>query len=338
VSYFYCVYGLRIESSSTIAGLQALLTTPGTIDVCFEDGPEPDWARRLLALPGQVLTYRPEPSEAADPTFTLTQHGAAEGYELAYTDGTRFVVDSHAKRVWGTYQAPLTADDLASYFLGPVAGFLLRRRYVTCLHSSAVEIRGHAVCFCGEAGAGKSTTAAALGLRGLPVLAEDVVALAETGRNFQALPGYPRVCLWPQSVQMLLGSEDALPQWTPVWEKCYLPLDGRRASFVQEKLPVGMVYIFAPRREEASAPRIEPLSRREALLELVRNTYMNWVIDREQRAVEFDTLCRLVQQVAVRRIVPHALPEKIADLCELIVKDAPVFFSTTTNSPAAIPR
>jgi hypothetical protein len=58
---------------------------------------------------------------------------------------------------------------------------------------------------------------------------------------------------------------------------------------------------------------------------------MNWVLDREQRAKEFDTLCRLVHRVPVRRIVPHARPEKIAGLCELILRDAPAVLS----SPAA---
>jgi hypothetical protein len=54
---------------------------------------------------------------------------------------------------------------------------------------------------------------------------------------------------------------------------------------------------------------------------------MNWVLDREQRANEFNALCRLVQQVPVRRIVPHAKPEKIAGLCELILQDAPAVLS-----------
>jgi hypothetical protein len=203
-----------------------------------------------------------------------------------------------------------------------------------CLHASGVEIQRHAVCFCGDAGYGKSTTAAALALRGLPVLAEDIVALGENGGEFQAVPGYPRVCLWPESVHMLLGRDDALPQLTPVWEKRYLELDGKRARFSQAKLPLGVLYLFAPRAGNQDVPRIEKLSPREGLLELVQNTYMNWVLDREQRAKEFDTLCRLVQRVPVRRIVPHSKPEKLAVLCDLILRDASTVLSAQTNPPA----
>ena len=298
----------------------------------FEDGPEPDWVRKLLALPAQILSGRSEPAGSADPSFILTQHGEREGFELSYSDGTRFVVDGAVRHVWGTYQPPLTAEDMATYFLGPVLGFVLRRRNINCLHASGVEIQGHAVCFCGDAGFGKSTTAAALALRGLSVLAEDIVALEESDGEFSAVPGYPRVCLWPESVGMLLGRDDALPQLTPVWEKRYLELDGQRAKFSATKLPLGILYLFAPRSNEQNVPRVEKLRPREALLELVQNTYMNWILDRDQRANEFDALCRLVQQVPVRRIVPHAKPEKIAGLCELILQDAPAVLS-----PSAAP-
>ena len=297
----------------------------------FEDGPEPDWARKLLALPAVVLSHRSEPAGSADPSFILTQHGNEEGFQLSYSDGTRFVMDRASTHIWGTYQAPLTAEDMATYFLGPVLGFVLRRRNFICLHASGVGIEGRAVCFCGDAGFGKSTTAAALALRGLPVLAEDIVALEENGGEFRAVPGYPRVCLWPESVSMLLGRDDALPQLTPMWEKRYLELDGKRARFSHAKLLLGILYLFAPRSDDWDAPRVETLTSREGLLELVQNTYMNWVLNREQRAKEFDTLYQLVQRVPVRRIVPHSKPGKLAGLCDLILRDASAILSAPTN-------
>jgi hypothetical protein len=330
LSYSYRAYGLGINSSNPIAGLQSASLQEEEIGLWFEEGFEPDWARKILALPAKILSHRSEPPGSADPSFILTEHGETEGFELSYSDGTRFVVDVESRRIWGTYQPPLTAEDMATYFLGPVLGFVLRHRNITCLHASGAEIRGRAVCFCGDAGYGKSTTVAALGLRGFPVLAEDIVALEEGGREFNAVPGYPRVCLWPESVRMLLGREDALPQLTPVWEKRYLELDGRLAKFAPAKLPLGVLYLFAPRSSDQGVPRIEKLSPREALLELVQNTYMNWVLDREQRAKEFDTLCRFVQRVPVRRITPHAKPEKIAVLCDLILKDATAILPSPT--------
>jgi hypothetical protein len=294
-------------------------------DLCLEAGPQPGWVTRAVALPGRVISRRSEPEDSADPVFQLIEHGPAGCFELVYSDGASFVVDAQARRVWGTFRSPLTDADLATYFLGPVLGFVLRRRHITSLHASAVELCGHAVAFSGDAGFGKSTAAAALALRGVPVLSEDICAMRESAGRFDVIPGYPRVCLWPDSVNYLFGSPEALPQLTPVWEKRYLPLDGVRARFSPEPLPLGLIYLFAPRSDETRAPHVEEMSPREALLTLVQNTYMNWLLDREQRGVEFDVLSRLVQQVPVRRIVPHSDPGRIAALCELMQADAARF-------------
>ena len=338
MSHCYLVYGLEVECSSPIEALQCAPSDSRKIAMHYEDGPEPPWAHALLSRPRKIIRRRPDPAEGAELSFVLTQLGEEEGFELAYSDGARFVADGAALRLWGTFEPPLAAEDLIVYLLGPVMGFLLRRRRITCLHSSAVEFQGRAICLCGEAGFGKSTTAAAFALRGLPVTAEDIVPLEEEHGEFLAVPGYPRVCLWPESVKMLMGSEDALPLITPGWEKRYLALDGRRAKFAGEKLPLALVYVFAPRAGGANAPRIEALSAREAMLELVRNTYMNWVIGSEQRAAEFDTLCRLVDRVEVRRVVPHERAEKIGELCDLILRDAEVFLSATKNSTEPVRR
>jgi hypothetical protein len=56
------------------------------------------------------------------------------------------------------------------------------------LHASAVCVRGGVVALCGSSGVGKSTTAMALGRRGHPLWADDMVALDLTGRHPEVLP------------------------------------------------------------------------------------------------------------------------------------------------------
>jgi hypothetical protein len=100
-----------------------------------------------------------------------------------------------------------------------------------------------------------------------------------------------------------------------------LPLDGSRAKFARGKTPIGVIYLLGDRVDTADAPRIERVSPREALLGLVQNTYMNWLLDRKQRAVEFDELGKLVQQVPVRRIIAANDAQKMGTLCDLIFAD-----------------
>jgi hypothetical protein len=136
-------------------------------------------------------------------------------------------------------------------------------------------------------------------------------------------PVIPAFACGPDSVAQLLGTSEALPPLsTPVWGKRYLPFDGVCASFSQDKLPLAIIYILAPRSGADDAPRIEEISPREALLDLVQNTYRNWLLDRQQRAVEFDMLPRLVRHVSIRRIVPSPDPDRLNELCSLIVKNA----------------
>jgi len=264
----------------------------------------------------------------------VTSFGAGQFFQLVYSDGIQFVVDATAQRLWGTCVPPLTIDDIATYLSGPVMGFVLRRRGLMSLHASAVCIDGLAVVFCGESQSGKSTSAAALALRGVPVLCEDVTPLLEEAGSFQVEPGYPRVCLWPDTVASLLGTPNALPQLTPTWEKCFLPLNCDGARFEQQKRPLGMIYLLAQRSQEERAPWIEEISPREALLELVQNTYMKRLLDRTQRAAEFDLLSRVVMQVPIRRIVPHVAFARVDILCDLIVAHTERVFGNSRSTIA----
>jgi hypothetical protein len=177
------------------------------------------------------------------------------------------------------------------------------------------------VILCGPSESGKSSTAAALALRGIPVLTDDIAPVKRDEGSLYVEPGYPRVCLWPDAVESLFGAPEILPRLTPTWEKRFLGLDGVRAAFEPKKRPLAAVYLLGPRVDEADAPRIEDSGMRDALLELVQNTYMNWLLDRNQRAAELDALAKLIVHVPVRRIVPHADPARIGTLCEVIIND-----------------
>ncbi len=320
MSFSYLVYGLKLASDLSIPGL--LEIPHNDPDVTLVLGSTPDWLLRANALPAVELLTRPSEDEVGEPAFVLSALGDAEFFRLQYSDGTSFILDRSGTRLWGTYSRPMVFDDLVTYLLGPVLGFVLRRRGVLALHASSFAVDGHAVVLSGASEAGKSTTAAALALRGEMILCEDICPVAEErGGNFVE-PGYPRVCLWPDSVEMLPGAPEAYPRLTPNWEKRYLPLDGARSGFAAKRLPLGAIYLFGPRVADVDAPRIEPLTPRMALLDLVQNTYMNFVLDREQRAAEFDALSRMVLRVPARRIVPHEDPSRLGELCDLLRKDA----------------
>jgi hypothetical protein len=221
--------------------------------------------------------------------------------------------------------------------MGPVIAFVLRLRGITCLHASAIAVDDRAIVLFGLAGAGKSTTAAAFALSGFSVLSDDVAVLADQGERFLVQPGYPRVNLWPDSVRTLFGSGDALPRITPTWDKRYLALDRAGRRFQSEPLSMGAIYILGEREAELTVPVIEDLAGHEAFTTLVANTYVNYLLDSDMRAREFDVLGRVLAGVPIRRVRPTADPSQIFVLCEIIAADArqlAVHESTRTSQEA----
>jgi hypothetical protein len=308
---YHRAFGLRIKSNLPIPGL-LVARESNCIDIDINFG----------AAASELLPSSADHNDSDQALYHFRSIRGGAYFRLTYSDGTDFVFDRAATKLWASWRAPLTLEDTATYLLGPVFGFILRRRGAACLHASAVAIGGRAIALVGAAGAGKSTTAAALARLGLPVLCDDVLALRQRGEKFFVEPAYPRLRLWPEAVTMLCGAPDALPRLTPSWEKRYLDLSQAPQRFQAQALPLGALYFLAERTDCADAPRILPLSKRDGLLRAIANTYSNLQIDDAPRAREFAVLGRLVKQIRVRQIQPHRDPGKLGDLCHKILDDA----------------
>lgn len=235
-----------------------------------------------------------------------------------YADGTRFRVDAAGREVEAAWPAHFTVGDMATYLLGPILRYILRRRGIVPLHAGAVEIDGSAVAFLGPPGAGKSTLVASLAGLGHPVLTDDVLALSERDGRIAALPAYPIVRLWPDSARRLFGAADALPLMTPNWEKRFLDLRAGGYRFADRELPPGAIYLLEPPVEDAgvSIAAAPPAATLPAVL---GNASARYVLDREARAREFRLVTRLLSEVPVRRVRRGAVEP--AALARAVVAD-----------------
>jgi hypothetical protein len=57
------------------------------------------------------------------------------------------------------------------------------------------------------------------------------------------------------------------------------------------------------------------------LLSLIANTYATKLMDKQMRAREFELLTRVLNNVPLRRVTPHADPARIPELCDAILND-----------------
>jgi hypothetical protein len=97
------------------------------------------------------------------------------------------------------------------FMWGSVAGALLHLHGLLALHGSTVRLPdGTAAVFCGHSGAGKSTTVAALGKRGLACVADDLSAIRiDAQGQAWVYPGLPRVKLWSDALSLLNMTQGA---------------------------------------------------------------------------------------------------------------------------------
>lgn len=319
--YYTSIYGLNIQLNEQVPGIAVEEFSDQPTDIRVSFGAMPHWFRPDETQ-RKVWYVSTDRQAGASPRLVVWNYPQIDHYHVNYADGTQFLVDKLGTQIWATWPTQtLTLEDTATYLLGPVMGFVLLLRGCISLHASAIAIDNHAIAIVGPAGAGKSTTAAALADLGYSILAEDVVTLEDLGTQFLVQPAYPCIRLWPSSVKVLYGEEAELPRLTPTWDKCYLDLTQERYQFQKAALPLAAIYLLDERSDDPATPLIREMLPSEALISLIANTYATYLMDKTMRAQEFELLGRLLQFVPVRKVVPHTDPAQIHALCSTIVMD-----------------
>jgi hypothetical protein len=200
-------------------------------------------------------------------------------------------------------------------FLGPVFSYWLELRGLLTLHASAVAVDGRAVAFLSRQGGGKSGLAAAMIAAGTPLLTDDLVVVEEGEDCWEVRPSYPMMRMWPDEATHFLRHYADLPRVQRNSEKRSVAVgEGGFGSFCDSSSPLGCIYL-ATRVEGADTVEIQPVSRSEALIELVRHSFSARLVEAVGlQPARLDRLARLVRSVPVRRLV---YPSGFARLAEV---------------------
>lgn len=161
----------------------------------------PEWAAFACegAHPVDVtiaLSEQPPPDLPADGSTIVT--GDKAGFAIAGVGG--FLVDRGERM---TLYPALAAEpaELRLFTLGSAWGLLGYQRGHAMWHGSVVERRGRAVLFCGDAGEGKSTMAAAMVAAGARLVGDDLNRVAPEGAGAFVYPSSSRIKLWREAVE-----------------------------------------------------------------------------------------------------------------------------------------
>ena len=295
-SFIGRVSGLVIQADAPVSGLRPL-----------DRAEPPDVRVRMHGTSGRLSLdetlsawyVSPYRDERGVPSLTIRSVGS--GYLLCYAEGTRFLVSRSGSEVDAWWDEPLTDVDVADYLLGGVVAFIARLRGRVPVHASAVVIHDQAILFAGAAGAGKSSIASAFAVLGYPVLSDDVVVIDDTSGGMMAYPSRARLSLWPDSATSLFSTR-SLPTHSPVYAKRRLDLVDHGYRFHESPVQVGAICVLASRTASTNGPMIRALRPQAALMNLVSNTYGNYLLDASMRSREFDVLGRLAEAVCVNEL------------------------------------
>jgi hypothetical protein len=154
------------------------------------------------------------------------------------------------------------------YLHGTILAALMQQRGYPVLHANTVSNGSNVVSIAGASGAGKSTLTARLLQKGYKVLSDDVTVLDVTStESILALPSYPHIKLWRDSLDALQISLETLAQIRPEHQKYYFPC---HESFEKNALPLNAIYII-DRMLQSHAPA--PLKGAQAFARLQENSY-----------------------------------------------------------------
>lgn len=330
MSFLYQAFGLTLQAGRPIPGLHPATDKKAAADVFI------DFEKSTLKNHSHLsksLWYESSKDQMGQ-FLCVWRLGDDQYFHFLYSDGTRFLIDSSGKHVTASWPDILTFEDMATYLIGPILGFVLRLHGVVCLHASAIVVNGFAIAILSPAGYGKSTTAAAFAKRGYPVLSDDVVALIDHGDIFWVQPAFPRLHLWPPSVKALFGQDDALPRITPenpFWDKRYLDLCRNNYRFQSSPMKLAAVY-NGKHSDAKDIPHLDTLSAHEGFIALIANTYSSRLLDKKMRALEFDVLSRLAASVPVKCLKSQKDLVDPHKTCNIILDDARRLLASI-NSP-----
>jgi hypothetical protein len=281
-----------------------------------------------LAIPEWHADLNPTTSDAADCDATI-RIGVVERQPAADAEDGRCYYKAAAEVciLWRgvgilsvqhgramVVQPAQEADErsIRLFILGRGMSILLQQRGLIVLHGSAVAVGDGAVIFVGDCGAGKSTTAAALCLRGHRLLTDDISAIDVTSD-----PARPT--LWSGALDLRLCPDAAVaigerPAEMPLVRAgedkvLHRMVDDTAGAATPGHYQLRRVYVL----EDGPALRIEPLRPSAAVVALLRNSFAYRILQHTEMAEGYFARCLPIAPL-VRRL---ARPRNLAALPQL---------------------
>jgi len=233
------------------------------------------------------------------------------GYLLRFPELADFQVTRDGQAVFGWPVPGIPEQTLQHLYLNQVLPLALSKQGKLVFHASAVEIGDVGVAFMGESGRGKSTLAASFATSGSRFLTDDGLVVENVVGEWRILPSHPSIRLWEDSQQALIATGVLMAPPVSYTSKSRF-LAGNDIVFCEQSRRLQCVYFLGT--GTSAKPQFEHLPPSDALIELVKHSFLLDIEERELLAAHFDELSRLASRPLYYRL---DYPRRYEDLAQV---------------------
>jgi hypothetical protein len=285
----YQICGLTVASDRVLPELTPL--GGGASDWMVRTGPmprgRPHWFRHTYLASGRRW---------------LSVARVGDRYRLRFARLASFEIDLAERAVCCTAARGVAPATMRHLLLDQVLPLLAGSPQRLALHASAVVSPRGAVAFLGAAGRGKSTIAALLAAGGWPLLSDDCLLIERHGTAIDALPAYPGVRLFPDSLAAMFGASRRgfrrVAEYTPKRRVAAASLPFARAA-----APLARVYVLGAAGGHTHRPAVvRARAPRRAMLDIVQHALCLDIRDRTRAGETFHLAGAIVERAAMRAL------------------------------------
>jgi hypothetical protein len=245
-----------------------------------------------------------------------------------------FLVTADARRVYARVFDDTHHEALLAYLLVDALSFSMVRLGREPLHATAISTARGTAAFLGQSGDGKSTLAALFLRHGGVLVTDDMLVLTGRKDRYYAEPGPPRIKLYREMAERILGDSSRAVPMNAVTEKLIIPLDA--AQTTRDARPLDALYILE--QVEGDPPVAGAVIRRlapaQALPRLLAATAAHYPSDRDRLRSQFDFVTQLVQRVPVSTLHYRRNPEEMCDVRDAVLADLERLANTGPKRPS----
>jgi hypothetical protein len=300
------LYGIRVRTPWRVDGVAAV---------------DEEWDVEFVEDDGEALargaSYVPRAQAAQWAQYAALPDGSAY---RRWSGLFEFLVTPDARRIYAQTLHPIEDEALLAYLLVDALSFSMVRLGWEPLHATAVMTEHGVAAFLGNSGDGKSTLAALLMRGGCKLVTDDMLILTRDRGPWLAQPGPPRLKLYREMADHILGSGQRGVPMNPSTTKSIIAVD--HTDMASRPAPVRALYVLENDCAQGQrAPTFRRLSPSHALPRLLAHTAGHYPSEAPRLRRQFEFATSVVREIPITSLSYRRAKAEMTSLRDALLAD-----------------